>query len=294
VLILGETGVGKELVAKAIHNLSERRSKPFIPVNLSALPQDLVASELFGHEKGAFTGANERHIGRFELANGGTIFLDEIGDLPLTVQVKLLRVLQEGNFERLGGTKQIQSDFRVIAATNKDLRVAIRKGTFRQDLYYRLNVFPILVPPLRDRKEDIPLLIHHFIDIFSTKLRKKIGRIPSPEMNKLLNYPWPGNVRELQHLVERSVILANNKGITFFFDTLSSSPDGYEGRAGSRSLEDMEREHIKRVLNSTFWRIKGPNGAAAILKLQPSTLHSRMKKLGITKPVSPIRDNTRS
>ncbi len=293
VLILGETGVGKELVAKAIHNLSERRGRPFIPVNLSALPQDLVASELFGHEKGAFTGANERHIGRFELANGGTIFLDEIGDLPLVVQVKLLRVLQEGTFERLGGTKQIQSDFRVIAATNKDLHGEVGKGTFRQDLYYRFNVFPVIVPPLRERKEDIPLLIHHFVDIFSTKLRKKIGRIPSSELKKLLDYPWPGNVRELQHLVERSVILADNNGISFPIDRFSSSSDKAEARSFLRPLEDIEREHIERVLNDTFWRIKGPNGAAAILKLHPSTLHSRMKKLGIRKPLSSMHNGSR-
>lgn len=290
VLVLGETGVGKELVAKAIHNLSERRSSPFIPVNLSALPHDLVASELFGHEKGAFTGANERHTGRFELANGGTIFLDEIGDLPLAVQVKLLRILQEGTFERLGGTRQIQSDFRVIAATNKDLHGEVEKGTFRRDLYYRLNVFPIVVPPLRERKEDIPLLVHHFIDVFGTKLRKKIGRIPSAELRKLIDYPWPGNVRELQHLVERSVILANGNGISFPIDSLSpSSPDRGEAPSGLRPLEDVEREHIQKVLNETFWRIKGPNGAAAILKLQPSTLHSRMKKLGIRKPLSSSR-----
>lgn len=281
VLILGETGVGKELVAKAIHNLSERKGRPFIPVNLSALTQDLVASELFGHEKGAFTGANERHIGRFELANGGTIFLDEIGDLPLGAQVKLLRVLQEGTFERVGGTKQIQSDFRVIAATNKDLCTEIEQGTFRQDLYYRLNVFPIIVPPLRNRKDDIPLLTHHFINIFSTKLRKKIGHIPSMELKKLLDYPWPGNVRELQHLVERSVILANNHGISFSIDTISSSYDSSRAHSDLKSLEDVERAHIERVLNDTLWRIKGPNGAAVILKMQPSTLHSRMKKLGI-------------
>ena len=215
VLIMGETGVGKELVAKAIHNLSERRDGPFIPVNLAAFPQELVASELFGHEKGAFTGAHEKNKGRFELADGGTIFLDEIGDLPFNVQVKLLRVLQDGAFERLGSAKPIQSDFRVIAATNKDLSLEVEKGTFRQDLYYRLNVFPVHVPSLRERKEDIPLIGHHFVDKFSKKMGKGIRRIPGEELKKLMEYHWPGNVRELKHLIERAVILSDGSRITF-------------------------------------------------------------------------------
>lgn len=291
VLVKGETGVGKELVAKAIHNLSDRKDQAFITVNLAALPPDLVASELFGHEKGAFTSANEMRKGRFELVDKGTIFLDEIGDLPLTVQTKLLRVLQEGAFERLGSVKPIRSDFRVIAATNRDLYAEITRGAFRQDLYYRLNVFPIVVPPLRERRDDIPALVHHFVNVFSSKMRKRIGRIPKEELKKLLDYHWPGNVRELQHLIERSVILSNGNTIRFLlYDRLSG--DGVAAKElRSMSLADVERDHIERVLHDTGWKIKGPNGAASILKLDPSTLRSRMKKLDIKKPSRTINEN---
>jgi transcriptional regulator with GAF, ATPase, and Fis domain len=285
VLILGETGVGKELVAKAIHNLSGRRNGPFIPVNLAALPQDLVASELFGHEKGAFTGANERSKGRFELADGGTIFLDEIGDLPLNVQVKLLRVLQEGAFERLGSAKPIHSDFRVIAATNKDLHEEVEKGAFRQDLFYRLNVFPVHIPPLRERKEDIPSIAHHFIDKFSRKMSKRIRRVPQEELKKLIEYHWPGNVRELSHFIERAVILSDGNRISFsgLHHTYAHRVPGED--VSMVSLADLERDHIEKVLNATYWKISGPNSASLILGLKPTTLLFRMKKLGIKKPV---------
>ena len=281
VLIMGETGVGKELVAKAIHNLSERKNGPFISVNLAALPNDLVTSELFGHEKGAFTGANEKTKGRFELAHGGTIFFDEIGDLPLSIQMKLLRVLQEGMFERLGSAKPIQSDFRVIAATNRDLHREVEKGTFRQDLFYRLNVFPIYIPPLRERKEDIPLMARHFVGAFGRQMGKAIRTTPPEEMKKLLEYHWPGNVRELKHVVERAVILsAGNKlsfsGLDHGSGTRSAIEDG-----GARPLAEVEKEYISKILNDTHWRISGPLGAASILGLKPTTLLFRMKKLGI-------------
>jgi formate hydrogenlyase transcriptional activator len=285
VLVMGETGVGKELIAKAIHNLSKRKDGPFIPVNLAALPQELVASELFGHEKGAFTGAHEKHKGRFELAHGGTIFLDEIGDLPPNVQVKLLRVLQEGSFERLGNAKQIRSDFRVIAATNKDLHREVEQGTFRQDLYYRLNVFPISIPPLRDRKEDISALAHHFIDIFSKKMGKKIGKTANEAFKMLMEYPWPGNVRELEHFIERAVILSDDGKIH-----VPGLDDSLGPRIGGEGLPvaplaDMEKGYIEKILNATHWKVSGPNGAASILGLKPTTLISRMKKLGIEKPL---------
>jgi transcriptional regulator with GAF, ATPase, and Fis domain len=291
VLISGETGVGKELVAKAIHNLSNRKNGSFIPVNLAALPQELVASELFGHEKGAFTGAMEKAKGRFELANAGTIFLDEVGDLPPAVQVKLLRVLQEGVFERLGSSKPIRSSFRVIAATNKDLSVEVEKGNFRQDLYYRLNVFPIHVPPLRERKDDIPLLAQHFINKFSKKMGKAIRRIPADSVKTLMDYRWPGNVRELSHFIERAVILFDGNRITFPDLCQTSGPDLHSESLGSESLDDIERHHIEKVLNSTYWKISGPRGAASILGLKRTTLLARMKKLGISKPSE--RDLTR-
>jgi formate hydrogenlyase transcriptional activator len=283
VLILGETGVGKEVVAKAIHGLSDRKAGPFIPVNLAATPQDLVASELFGHEKGAFTGARERQKGRFELADGGTIFLDEIGDLSLSVQVNLLRVLQEGTFERLGGSKPIKSNFRVISATNKDLRMEVGKGSFRQDLYFRLNVFPIHIPPLRERKDDIPLLAHFFVYKYGKTLGKMIKRIPPDELKKLLHYHWPGNVRELEHVIERALVLSDGHSISFTgFEYGSSdrvSIDDATKRLGT--LAELEREHIEKVLKSTNWKVSGPHGAAAILGLKSSTLVFRMKKLGI-------------
>ncbi|HVN97625.1 MAG TPA: sigma 54-interacting transcriptional regulator [Syntrophorhabdaceae bacterium] len=283
VLITGETGVGKELIAKAIHNLSKRKDGAFIAINLSALPQELVASELFGHEKGAYTGAHEKNKGRFELADRGTIFLDEVGDLPLNVQVKLLRVLQEGSFERLGSAKPVKSDFRVIAATNKDLSLEVERGTFRQDLYYRLNVFPVGIPPLRTRKEDIPLIARYFIDIFGKKMGKPIERIPAEELNKLMEYYWPGNVRELKHFVERAVILSD--GSTISFSGLHHGPVRQtSGDTLMLSLTEVEREHIEKILNATYWRISGPKGAASILGLKATTLLFRMKKLGIKKP----------
>jgi transcriptional regulator with GAF, ATPase, and Fis domain len=301
VLILGETGVGKELVAKSIHGLSPRKNGPFIPVNLAALPQELVASELFGHEKGSFTGANERQKGRFELADGGTIFLDEIGDLPLSVQAKLLRVLQEGTFERLGSSQPIKPDFRVVAATNKDLAAEVEKGAFRQDLFYRLNVFPIHVPALRDRKEDIPLLVNFFVSKFSKKIGKMVRTIPPEEMRKLLRYDWPGNVRELKHITERSIILLHGDRIRFDIGRMqepktTSSREPHDELPGAAetyspdmdgaktSLADMERKHIMGVLERTHWRVSGPFGAAGILGLKPTTLFFRMSKLGISKP----------
>ena len=305
VLILGETGVGKELVAKAIHNLGPRKDGPFIPVNLASLPEDLVASELFGHEKGSFTGAVGQKKGRFELADGGTIFLDEIGDLPLTVQVKLLRVLQEGVFERLGSSKPVKSNFRVIAATNKDLQSEVEKGTFRRDLFYRLSVFPIHVPPLRNRKDDIPLLTNYFVSRFSKKIGKAVRNIPEKEMSKLLDYNWPGNVRELEHIIERSIILFDGTRLHFTVGShqnekavptpepdlqkhrdysATSSPSG--ANEMETSLISLERAHIEKTLVHTRWRVSGPYGAARILGLKPTTLFTRMKKLGLTKPTA--------
>ncbi len=289
VLILGETGVGKEIVTKSIHNLSKRKDGPFIPVNLAVLPQDLVASELFGHEKGSFTGAHEKQKGRFELADGGTIFLDEIGDLPLNFQTKLLRVLQEGTFERLGKATAIPSNFRVIAATNKNLRVEVEKGKFREDLFYRLNNFPIYVPPLRERKEDISLLAQHFLKIYSKKIGKKIGRIPPGEIRKLESYRWPGNVRELEHVIQRAAILSD--GNTIRFSGLDDTPvqDESSGVQAFMSMKDMEQQHIINALNATQWRISGPNGAAVLLGLTRSSLRHKVKKLGITRPYTPVR-----
>jgi transcriptional regulator with GAF, ATPase, and Fis domain len=284
VLILGETGVGKELVAKAVHELSKRKDGPFIPINLATLPQELVTSELFGHEKGSFTGANERQKGRFELANGGTIFLDEIGDLPLAVQVKLLRVLQEGSFERLGSAKQIHSDFRVIAATNKNLQAEVEKGAFRQDLFFRLNAFTIDVPPLRARKEDIPRLAQHFLDKYNKEMGKRIRRLPANEIKRLLAYHWPGNVRELKHLIERAVILSDGHGISFADLERSPAPNVSELDYGTMTMADMERSYITKILNLTGWKVSGQSGAAALLGLTHQTLFFRMKKLGIARP----------
>ncbi len=289
VLILGETGVGKELVAKAIHNLSERKDGPFISVNLATFPHDLVANELFGHEKGAFSGAHDQKKGRFELANGGSMFLDEIGDLNMDVQVKLLRVLQEGAFERLGGSTSIRSNARIIVATNKNLRQEVEKGNFRQDLYYRLNVFPIYVPPLRERKKDIPLLIQHFFSVFIKKFGKNLKRITVEKINKLMTYDWPGNIRELEHFVERAVILSD--GYEIKFSNLETEIDDQLLKVKPAALlADIEREHIEMILRNTFWRISGPSGAAALLGMHPSTLCHRMKKLGIKKRAKTFSD----
>lgn len=283
VLIQGETGTGKELVARAIHNFSLRKDRPLVKVNCPALPAGLIESELFGHEKGAFTGAVSHKVGRFELANGGTIFLDEIGDLPLELQAKLLRVLQEGEFERVGGSRSIKVDVRVIAATNRDLRQAVEEGKFRSDLYFRLNVFPILIPPLRERKEDIPVLITHFAIKYGTKLGKKIETISQEMMDVLLAYPLPGNVRELENIIERAVILAHTP-IIQIDESLEVRLDADLDTQISGTLEDVERAHILRVLEKTNWVIHGKRGAALVLGMNPHTLRSRMKKLGISRP----------
>ena len=283
VLILGETGTGKELIARAVHYLSPRNDRPLVKVNCAALPANLIESELFGHEKGAFTGALSRKIGRFELADGGTIFLDEIGDLPLELQAKFLRVLQEGEFERLGNPRSIKVDVRVIAATNRDLKKAIQAGHFREDLFYRLNVFPLTVPPLRERKEDLPLLVRHFAKKYGRKLGKAIERIPQRVMDVLQAYPWPGNVRELENIIERVVILS--PGSTIQFDELLDVVQSAEVQPrSSLTLEEVERNHILQVLEETGWRIEGRQGAAGRLGLNPSTLRSRIEKLGIEKP----------
>lgn len=282
VLILGETGTGKELVARAIHSASLRRERPLIKVNCAALPASLIESELFGHEKGAFTGASARKIGRFELADGATLFLDEIGELPPEMQVKLLRVLQEGEFERLGGTRTIQVDVRIIAATNRNLWDEVQKGHFREDLWYRLNVFPITMPPLRQRREDIPLLVEHFVGRFSKKLGKKITSVAPATLNALSNYSWPGNVRELANVMERAVI--NNSGQVLHPDHSLDSLQAETLSSSQKTLEEMERKYIIAILDETSWRIEGPHGAAMILGLNPSTLRTRMAKLNIQKP----------
>lgn len=291
VLITGETGVGKELVAKAIHNLSSRKAGPFIPINLAAISEGLVGSELFGHEKGAFTGAHDRRKGRFELADGGTLFLDEIGDLPLSMQVKLLRVLQEGAFERLGGSQQIRSDFRLVAATNKDLPQEVKNGAFRQDLYYRLSVFPIRVPPLRERREDIPVLVKHFVEKFARKLGKKVVRVRHEEMDKLVRRAWPGNVRELEHCIEQALILFDGTILNFPDTNSSDNQTAPQKDFELMALADMERDYIKKVLDITHGRVMGPGGAASILSIKATTLFSRIKKLGIERQKSPFRQH---
>ena len=276
ILILGETGTGKELLARAIHKLSSRRDHSLVKVNCAALPANLVESELFGREKGAYTGAMARQSGRFEAADGSTIFLDEIGDLPLELQSKLLRVLQEGQFERLGSTRTLSVDVRVIAATNRDLRKEVQEGRFRRDLYYRLNVFPITVPPLRERREDIPLLTWAFINQFNRSMGKQISTINKKNMNRLKAYSWPGNIRELKNIIERSMILSS--GNDLHVDKIE--PEATTELA-NRNLRDVEKNHILKVLNTANWRIRGDNGAAEILGLKPTTLEARMKKLGI-------------
>ncbi len=279
VLILGETGTGKELIARAVHNISARRQRPLVKVNCAALPASLIESELFGHEKGAFTGALARKIGRFELADGGTIFLDEIGDLPPELQVKLLRVLQDGEFERLGNPNSIKVDVRVIAATNRDLEQALQSGSFREDLYYRLSVFPIHLPPLRERPGDIPLLVNHFVMKYAAKVGKKIEALPRREIDALANYHWPGNVRELENVIERAVILSPGRRLEL--GQWHFQPHGEPGNAPLDTLEEAERAHILKALEMTRWRVSGEKGAAKILAINPQTLVSRMKKLGI-------------
>ncbi len=281
VLILGETGTGKELIAAAIHNMSPRKERPLITVNCAALPGNLIESELFGREKGAFTGADARRIGRFEIAHGSTLCLDEIGELPLELQVKLLRVIQHNEFERLGSSHTVKVDVRIVATTNRDLEQEVRKGRFRQDLYYRLNVFPITVPPLRQRKDDIPLMVRAFIERYSRKLGKQITSIRKETMKVLQDYPWPGNVRELESIVERAVILCPGP-VLELADKLEIPSPSLSSTV--RTLEETERNQIYKILSETRWRIEGKDGAAAILGLHPSTLRARMHKFGIVRP----------
>jgi len=282
VLILGETGTGKELVARAIHGSSARKSRPMVTVNCAALPATLVEAELFGREKGAYTGALSKQVGRFEIAEASTIFLDEIGELPLELQVKLLRVLESGQFERLGSSRTLSVDVRVIAATNRDLQKAIEEGRFREDLYYRLNVFPIQIPPLRERPEDILPLTWTFIKEFSHAMGKQIDSIPKSGLDAMQRYSWPGNIRELKNLVERAMI--ESKGKTL----LVKLPERQSAKVSHHlTVEELERNHIQNVLEKTNWRIRGRNGAAEILGLKPSTLYARMKKLGVERPVKP-------
>jgi transcriptional regulator with GAF, ATPase, and Fis domain len=282
VLILGETGVGKGLVAKALHLHSKRNNHPFIKVLCNALPDSLICSELFGHEKGAFTGSVQRRIGRFELADGGTIFLDEIGDLQLDVQAQLLQVLQSKEFERVGGSETIKSNFRLITATNRDLADAVKNQRFRSDLYYRLNVFPIYVPPLRDRKEDIPILVYHFLKTFSNRMGKIINGIPKREMEKMMQYDWPGNVRELESIIERGTVLSQQGH--FRLPELNTASLELHPSTTTMTHEENERLHILQTLKKTGWKVRGKGGAAEILDIHYSTLFFRMKKLGIQRP----------
>ena len=282
VLIMGESGTGKELLARAIHNISNRSKKPLIKINCATLPANLIESELFGHERGAFTGVMERKIGRFELADGGTIFLDEIGELPVDLQAKLLRVLQEGEFERLGNPKTMKVNVRVIAATNRNLEEAIAKKEFREDLFYRLNVFPVISPPLRERKEDIPLLVKHFVNKYEGKMGKQISSIPTKVIDALMLYDWPGNIRELENLVERALILCPGNILEYgdWVPAAKSISNNGEKKV-LQKLDDVEREHIIAVLERTNWKVSGEKGAAKILGLNPTTLEARMKKMGI-------------
>src|ERR1700758_1143577 len=284
-LIQGETRTGKELIAHAIHKRSTRRDRPFIKVNCAAIPSGLLESELFGHEKGAFTGAITRKPGRFELADKGTLFLDEVGDIPLELQAKLLRVLQEHEFERLGSTRTQQVDVRVVAATHRDLKQMVAEGTFRSDLYYRLHVFPLSVPPLRDRREDIPLIVRHFVDKYSQRMNRHIETISSRAWEALINYAWPGNVRELQNFIERAVILSLGTSLRAPLEELTSQEVVYSSQTQLSTLEEMEREHVIRALKESNWVTGGPKGAAAKLGMKRTTLAYRIRKLGI--PVRP-------
>ena len=303
VLVLGETGTGKELIARAIHNISPRCGRPFVKLNCAAIPYDLLESELFGHERGAFTGAVAQRVGRFEMADSGTLFLDEVGDLPLALQPKLLRVLQEQEFERLGSGRTHRIDVRLVAATHRDLAQMVARNEFRSDLYYRLNVFPVLVPPLRERREDIPELVTHFVEVFSRRMEKCIEEIPQTTMNAFSTYDWPGNVRELQNLVERAVIRSDDgvlpnplppaeafrgpvpkvdAGLPAMDESgARTEPGATLDQVSTDSLEDVQRQHILRVLERTGWVISGPNGAGAVLDVHPNTLRSLMERLGI-------------
>ncbi len=293
VSIFGETGTGKELLAHAIHKLSPRKSRTLIKVNCAALPGTLIESELFGHEKGAFTGADSRRTGRFEIAHGGTLFLDEVGEFPLDLQSKLLRVLEEGEFERVGGSHTLKVDVRVIAATNRNLEEAVRKGEFRSDLYYRLNIFPITLPPLRERKEDIPVLVTHLVQQLGQKLGKTIDAIPQDTMAKLRNYPWPGNVRELRNVIERAVIISQGSQLRLTDDLDSQALEldleeeavaVFDDHIHVGTLEQNEYNLIVRTLKNVHWKVEGPGGAAELLNIHPSTLRSRMRKLRIERP----------
>ena len=283
VLLLGETGTGKGVVARAIHRSSTRKDRPLITVNCTTLPAALVESELFGRERGAFTGSDARQIGRFELADGGTIFLDEIGEMPMDLQCKLLRVIQDGEFERLGSPRTIKVDVRIIAATNRNLEAEIKNGTFREDLYYRLNVFPITMPSLRQRREDIPLLVHHFVAKFNKKIGKKIDTVSTNTLNTLQEYHWPGNVRELESIVERAVIISQGTTLQVLdrFDTALKTVE--QSGAEIKAMADVEHDHVLQVLRKTGWRIEGKNGAAVLLGLNASTLRARMRKYGIVR-----------
>jgi transcriptional regulator with GAF, ATPase, and Fis domain len=281
VLVQGETGTGKELIARAIHNLSSRCGRPFIKLNCAAIPFDLLESELFGHEKGAFTGAIAQKMGRFELADKGTLFLDEVGDIPLALQPKLLRVLQEQEFERLGSGRTHQVDVRLVAATHRNLVEMVKRNEFRSDLYYRLNVFPVPLPPLRARREDIPALVEHFVEIYARRMGKQIDQISPETMSELTSYPWPGNIRELQNFIERSVILTSGNVLESPLASLRNSTEVES--VGPITMQDAERDHIRKTLEQTRWVVAGPNGAAARLGIKRSTLYFRMQKLGISR-----------
>jgi formate hydrogenlyase transcriptional activator len=285
VLIRGESGTGKELIARALHFLSPRRERTFVKLNCAAIPTGLLESELFGHEKGAFTGAINQKVGRFELAHQGTLFLDEVGDIPLELQPKLLRVLQEQEFERLGGTKTTRVDVRLVAASNRDLAQMVAAGTFRNDLYYRLNVFPVLLPPLRQRKDDIPLLVRHFAQKFARRMGRRVESIPAEAMDALVAYPWPGNIRELENVIERAVILSPGPELHVLVADLQAASPPSPAPAGTvTTLADAEREQILRALREANWVVAGPNGAAARLGIKRSNLQWKMKKLGIARP----------
>jgi transcriptional regulator with GAF, ATPase, and Fis domain len=297
VLVLGETGTGKELIAHAIHNVSPRCGRPFINLNCAAIPFDLLESELFGHEKGAFTGAIAQKMGRFEMADKGTLFLDEIGDIPLPLQPKLLRVLQEQEFERLGSGRTHRINVRVVAATHRDLAEMVRRKEFRSDLYYRLNVFPVVLPPLRERRQDIPQLVSHFVEVFGRKISKRITCIPNETLSALIAYPWPGNVRELQNLIERAVILSNNGVLPNPLPTSDKNPLTVTPSQGT--FNDSTRALILQALREAGWVIGGSGGAAARLGLKRTTLVAKMKKLGISRPVrkddiNPLSENRKS
>jgi transcriptional regulator with GAF, ATPase, and Fis domain len=285
VLLLGKTGTGKERFASFIHHASARRGRPMVRVNCSSIPSSLIESELFGREKGAYTGALSKQVGRFELAHGSTLFLDEVGELPLEVQVKLLRVLQEHTIERLGSPRPISVDVRIIAATNRDLEGAVREDRFRSDLYYRLNVFPIVVPPLRDRREDIPALVEALVVEIGAAMGKRFDGVARDSIELFQRYDWPGNVRELRNVLERAMILSPGPMLRVDLSGMPKLASGMKARSTpADGLEDVEREHILRVLRETGWRIKGADSASARLKLKPSTLRSRMEKLGIVRP----------